>query len=162
MTQSTHPTNPANPANAAQAAFRAQLLTFNGDPAQSPDAAVFHEDGLLIVEDGRVAAAGAYAALASRLAPGTQVEAMRDKLIVPGFIDTHIHFPQTDMIASPAAGLLPWLDTYTFPTERRFADPAYARETASFFIDELLACGTTTALVYCTVHKQSADELFAE
>ena len=110
MTQSTHPSK--------QTAFRAQLLTFNGDPAQSPDAAVFHEDGLLLVEDGRVVAAGAYAALASRLAPGVEAQDMRDKLIVPGFIDTHIHFPQTDMIASPAPGLLPWLDTYTFPTER--------------------------------------------
>jgi guanine deaminase len=158
----TQATNPAHPAKAAQSAFRAQLLTFTGDPAQSPDAAVFHEDGLLIVEDGHVSAAGAYAALASRLAPGTQVQEMRDKLIVPGFIDTHIHFPQTDMIASPAPGLLPWLDTYTFPTERRFTDPAYARDTASFFVDELLACGTTTALVYCTVHKQSAHALFTE
>jgi guanine deaminase len=66
------------------------------------------------------------------------------------------------MIASPAPGLLPWLNTYTFPTERGFENPAVARETASFFIDELLACGTTTALVYCTVHKQSADAFFTE
>jgi guanine deaminase len=145
-----------------QSAFRAQLLTFTGDPAHAADAAVFHEDGLLIVEDGKVVATGAYAALAPRLAPGTPVEEMRDKLIVPGFIDTHIHYPQTDMIASPAPGLLPWLDTYTFPTERGFADPARARETASFFLDELLACGTTTALVYCTVHKASAEAFFAE
>ena len=149
-------------AQAAQTAFRAQLLTFNGDPAQSSNAAVFNEDGLLIVEDGHVVAAGAYAALSSQLAPGTQVQDMRDKLIVPGFIDTHIHYPQTDMIASPAPGLLPWLDTYTFPTERRFADPAYAQDTAGFFVEELLACGTTTALVYCTVHKESADALFTE
>jgi guanine deaminase len=145
-----------------QTAYRAQLLTFNGDPAQSSNAAIFNEDGLLIVEDGHVVAAGAYASVASRLAPGTQVVEMRDKLIVPGFIDTHIHFPQTDMIASPAPGLLPWLDTYTFPTERGFSDPAVAQDTARFFIDELLACGTTTALVYCTVHKQSADALFTE
>jgi guanine deaminase len=145
-----------------QTAYRAQLLTFNGDPAQSSNAAVFNEDGLLIVEDGRVVASGAYAALSKQLAPGTQVTGMRDKLIVPGFIDTHIHYPQTDMIASPAPGLLPWLDTYTFPTERRFEDPAYARDTARFFVDELLSCGTTTALVYCTVHKESADALFAE
>ncbi len=145
-----------------QTAYRAQLLTFNGDPAQSSNAAVFNEDGLLIVEDGHVVASGAYAALSKQLAAGTQVSEMRDKLIVPGFIDTHIHYPQTDMIASPAPGLLPWLDTYTFPTERRFEDPAYARDTASFFVDELLACGTTTALVYCTVHKGSADALFAE
>jgi guanine deaminase len=165
MTQSAHPAHPAKAAQAAkggQSAFRAQLLTFNGDPAQSPDAVVFNEDGLLIVEDGHVVAAGAYAALVSQLAPGTHVQELRDKLIVPGFIDTHIHYPQTDMIASPAPGLLPWLNTYTFPTERRFGDPAYARDTANFFVDELLACGTTTALVYCTVHKESADALFTE
>ncbi|WP_460907013.1 guanine deaminase [Paraburkholderia jirisanensis] len=145
-----------------QSAFRAQLLTFNGDPAHSSNAAVFEEDGLLIVADGHVVAAGSYAALAHRLASGTPVQDLRDKLIVPGFIDTHIHFPQTDMIASPAPGLLPWLDQYTFPTERGFADPVYARDTARFFVDELLACGTTTALVYCTVHKDSADALFSE
>jgi guanine deaminase len=145
-----------------QSAFRAQLLRFNGDPAQSSNAAIFDEDGLLIVEDGHVVAAGAYASTAHLLAAGTPVQEMRDKLIVPGFIDTHIHYPQTDMIASPAPGLLPWLDTYTFPTERGFEDPAYARDTARFFVDELLACGTTTALVYCTVHKDSADALFSE
>jgi guanine deaminase len=145
---------------AHRAAYRAQLLTFKGDPARSADAAVFNEDGLLIVEDGRVVAAGAYTALAAQLTPATRVRELRDKLIVPGFIDTHVHYPQTDMIASPAPSLLPWLETYTFPTERRFADPAYARETATFFVDELLACGTTTALVYCTVHKESADALF--
>jgi guanine deaminase len=145
-----------------QSAYRAQLLTFNGDPAQSSNAAVFDEDGLLIVEDGHVVAASAYASVASQLASGTPVQDMRDKLIVPGFIDTHIHYPQTDIIASPAAGLLPWLETYTFPAERGFEDPAYARDTARFFVDELLACGTTTALVYCTVHKDSADALFAE
>lgn len=145
---------------ATRTAFRAQLLTFNGDPARSADAAVFEEDGVLIVEDGKVAAAGAFAALGAALPPDAQVRDLRDKVIVPGFIDTHIHYPQTDMIASPAPGLLPWLDTYTFPTERRFADPAYAADTANFFCDELLACGTTTALVYCTVHKASADALF--
>jgi guanine deaminase len=145
-----------------QSAFRARLLTFGGDPARSADAATLEEDGLLLVEHGRVVAAGAYAALAGRLAPDAQLTELRDRLIVPGFIDTHIHYPQTDMIASPAPGLLPWLDTYTFPTERRFDDPAHAREVARFFIDELLACGTTTALVYCTVHPQSADALFAE
>ncbi|TKC91574.1 guanine deaminase [Trinickia terrae] len=141
-------------------AYRAQLLTFKGDPARSADAAVFEEDGLLIVEDGRVAAAGAHAALAGRITPDTEVQDLRGKVIVPGFIDTHIHYPQTDMIASPAPGLLPWLETYTFPTERRFADPEYAADTANFFCDELLASGTTTALVYCTVHKSSADALF--
>jgi guanine deaminase len=66
------------------------------------------------------------------------------------------------MIASPAPGLLPWLETYTFPTERRFQDPAHAREVASFFLDELARNGTTTAMVYCTVHPESVDAFFAE
>ncbi|HEY1609697.1 MAG TPA: guanine deaminase, partial [Paraburkholderia sp.] len=140
---------------------RARLLRFAGDPAQSADGVVHHEDGVVIVEDGRVSAAGAWASLAAQLRDDATIHDRRDKLIVPGFIDTHIHFPQTDMIASPAPGLLPWLDTYTFPTERRFEDRTYADEVARFFIDELLACGTTTALVYCTVHPQSADALFA-
>lgn len=144
-----------------QTAFRSQLLTFNGDPAQSSQAANHETDGLLIVDDGKVVAAGPYAQLAATLARDAIVHDLRDKLIVPGFIDTHIHYPQTDMIASPAPGLLPWLDKYTFPTERQFGDPEHAREVADFFVDELLACGTTSALVYCTVHKQSADALFA-
>lgn len=143
-----------------QSAFRAQLLTFTGDPAQSPDATQFHEDGVVIVEDGRVAASGAWSALKDRVSEGAKVHDLRDKLIVPGFIDTHIHYPQTDMIASPAPGLLPWLETYTFPTERGFENEAVAQDTAQFFVDELLKSGTTTALVYCTVHKQSADALF--
>lgn len=143
-----------------QSAYRAKLLTFTGDPAQSSDAAVFDEDGVVIVEDGHVVASGAWSAFKSRVSDGATVHDLRDKLIVPGFIDTHIHYPQTDMIASPAPGLLPWLDTYTFPTERGFENEAVAQDTARFFVDELLACGTTTALVYCTVHKQSADALF--
>ncbi|KMZ13846.1 Guanine deaminase [Candidatus Burkholderia humilis] len=145
-----------------QTAYRAQLLTFREDPAHAADGAVYEADGLLIVEEGKVVAADAYASVRDKLATDATVYTMRDKLIVPGFIDSHIHYPQTDMIASPAAGLLPWLNTYTFPTERGFENPQVARDTASFFIDELLACGTTTALVYCTVHKQSADAFFTE
>jgi guanine deaminase len=145
-----------------QTAYRTQLLTFRADPAHTADGAVFDADGLLLIEDGRVIAAGAYAAHAAKIAPDAKVVSLRDKLIVPGFIDSHIHYPQTDMIASPAPGLLPWLNTYTFPTERRFEDPVHARKTASFFMDELLANGTTTALVYCTVHKQSVDAFFGE
>jgi guanine deaminase len=141
-------------------AYRASLLHFHADPAFSPDAHAWHADGLLVVEDGRVKAAGDYDRLAATLAPDTPVIDYRAQIITPGFIDTHLHFPQTDMIASPAPGLLPWLETYTFPTERQFADPAHARATAEFFLDELLRNGTTTALVYCTVHKASVDALF--
>lgn len=141
-------------------AYRAKLLTFVGDPATTAGGACFEEDGLLIVDDDRVVAAGSYATLRAQLTPDTTLVEWPGKLITPGFIDTHVHYPQTEMIASPAAGLLPWLDTYTFPTERSFADPAHAAEVAEFFLDQLLACGTTTALVYCTVHPGSADALF--
>lgn len=141
-------------------AFRAKLLTFVGDPASTAGGACFEEDGLLIVEGERVLAAGAYRALRERITPETELVEWPGKLIAPGFIDTHVHYPQTEMIASPAAGLLPWLDTYTFPTERGFADEVHASNVAEFFLDQLLACGTTTALVYCTVHKASAEALF--
>lgn len=142
-------------------AYRASLLHFHADPAFRADAHTWFEDGLLLVADGKVQAAGDYAALLPTLPPGTPVTDYRGKLITPGFIDTHLHFPQTDMIASPAPGLLPWLETYTFPTERQFEDPAHARGVAEFFLDELLRCGTTTAMVYCTVHPQSVDAFFA-
>jgi guanine deaminase len=151
-----------SPSSSPRQAYRASLLHFHADPAFDPAAYAWHEDGLLIVEDGKVQAAGDFAALKSTLAPDTPLHDYRGKLIVPGFIDTHLHYPQTDIIASPAPGLLPWLETYTFPTERRFDDPAHAREVAGFFLDELLRCGTTTAMVYCTVHPESADAFFAE
>jgi guanine deaminase len=141
-------------------AFRASILHFTADPVVSDKAHAWHEDGLLLVSDGRVQAAGDYAQLKGSLPPETQVRDYRGKIIMPGFIDTHIHYPQTDMIASPAPGLLPWLDTYTFPTERQFGDPAHAGEVADFFVRELLRCGTTTAMVYCSVHQESVDAFF--
>lgn len=141
-------------------AYRASLLHFHADPAFDPQAFAWHQDGLLLIEGGKVKAAGDYDALIASLPPGTPVRDYRGKIIMPGFIDTHLHFPQTDMIASPAPGLLPWLETYTFPTERQFGDPAHAREVAEFFLDELLRCGTTTAMVYCTVHRESVDAFF--
>ena len=141
-------------------AFRASILHFTADPAFNAGAHAWHEDGLLVISGGRVLAAGDYQQLKGKLPPETQVRDYRGKIIMPGFIDTHIHYPQTDMIASPAPGLLPWLDTYTFPTERQFKDPAHAGEVADFFVRELLRCGTTTAMVYCTVHPESVDAFF--
>lgn len=143
-------------------AYRANLLHFNADPAFQDNAHAWHEDGLLIVNDGRVQAAGDYAQLQATLPAGTPIRDYRGKLIVPGFIDTHIHYPQTDIIASPSPGLLPWLDTYTFPAESKFSDEEHAQDVASFFLDELLRCGTTTAMVYCTVHPESVNAFFTE
>ena len=101
-------------------AYRASLLHFHADPLLSENAHAWHEDGLLVVENGRVTAAGDYDSLASTLPRGTSVTDYRGQIITPGFIDTHLHFPQTDMIGSPAPDLLPWLENYTFPTERQF------------------------------------------
>src|SRR5690349_4399219 len=117
-------------------AYRASVLSFHADPALTHEACHWHEDGLLVVENGKVSACGDYAQLSQTLAAGTALIDYRGKILMPGFIDTHLHFPQTDMIASPAPGLLPWLDTYTFPTERQFGDPQHAREVADFFLDE--------------------------
>ena len=141
-------------------AYRGSLLHFLADPAFSDQSHDWHEDGLLIVADGKVQAAGDYASLHATLPPGTEVHDYSGKLLMPGFIDTHVHYPQTDMIASPAEGLLPWLETYTFPVESKFGDPAHAAGVADFFLDELLRCGATTAMVYCSVHPQSVDAFF--
>jgi guanine deaminase len=114
-------------------AYRASLLHFTDDPLRNPDGTHWHEDGLLIVNDGHVQAAGDYQQLKSTLPDHVVVEHFPGKIITPGFIDTHIHYPQTDIIASPAPGLLPWLEQYTFPAERQFENPLHAQEVANFF-----------------------------
>ncbi|ALL12661.1 guanine deaminase [Caulobacter henricii] len=140
-------------------AFRASILHLLGDPTTSDEAVAFHADGLLLVEDGHVVACGDHDALRDLLGD-TPVEDLSGKLITPGFIDTHIHFPQVDIIAAHGAQLLDWLEQHTFPAEAAFADPAHAAETAEFFVRELLRNGTTTALVFGSVHKGSVEALF--
>ncbi|MFY8142323.1 MAG: amidohydrolase family protein, partial [Caulobacter sp.] len=143
-------------------AFRASILHLLDDPSKEAEGAVaFHEDGLLLVEDGRVVGCGAYAELAPWLG-GAELEDLTGHLITPGFVDTHIHFPQVDVIAAHGKQLLDWLEQHTFPAEAAFADPKHAADTAAFFLDELLRNGTTTALVFGSVHKVSVDALFAE
>ena len=141
--------------------WRACLLRFD-----EHGHAVFERDGLLVTgpgADGRavVLAAGDHAALSPRYAdvPCTH---LLGRIIAPGFVDTHIHYPQLDVIGSPAEGLLPWLEHYTFPHEAQFADRAHATEVATFFCDELMRHGVTTALTFCTSHPASVDALFSE
>ena len=140
-------------------AFRASILHLLEDPTKTEEGVAFHEDGLLLVEDGHVVACGDYASL-HELAGDTPIEDLTGKLITPGFIDTHIHFPQVDIIAAHGAQLLDWLEQHTFPAEAAFADPDHAAEAATFFIDELLRNGTTTALVFGSVHRGSVEALF--
>ncbi|MCC6076657.1 guanine deaminase [Pseudomonas sp. GCM10022188] len=145
-------------------AYRAALLHCLADPREVGNDASYQyfADGLLVVENGKVARIGNAAELLPQLPAGVAVSEYPDALIVPGFVDTHIHFPQVGVIASYGAQLLDWLQTYTFPAEARFADPTHAREQAAFFLGELLRNGTTTALVFCTVHPQSVDAFFTE
>ncbi len=150
-------------AAAGVTAYRGQILHFTDDPAVAGERAhIYHEDGALVVRDGRVVRADDWRTSAATLPPGTIVVDCAGRLLVPGFIDTHVHYPQTDIIASYGEQLLEWLERYTFPTERLFEDPAHAREVASFFLDELLRNGTTTAMVFATVHPESVDAIFGE
>ena len=147
--------------NGAMKSWRASLLWFDNDGQ-----ALYESDGLLVTGPGPagcdvVIAIGSHAALAPQYAH-VPCSHLPGRLIAPGFVDMHIHYPQTDVIGAPADGLLPWLEHYTFPHEARFADPAHADEVARFFCDELQRNGVTTALTFSTSHPASVNALFAE
>jgi guanine deaminase len=149
--------------SAAQArrAWRGTLVDFTADPRSAGSGALRHvEDGLLVVSNGRIESAGPAAAALAALPPGTPVNDERGRIIMPGFIDAHVHYPQTDVIASHGKQLLDWLTDYTFPAESKFGDPAHAAAVAEFFLDQIIANGTTTAAVYATIHPVSVDAIF--
>lgn len=146
-------------------AYRAAILRFAPD-REPRHSAIFEEDGLLVVGPDangtqRVQAVGPYRALRDQF-PGVAIKHWPGRIIVPGFVDLHVHFPQTNVIGSPAEGLLPWLENYTFPEERRFEAPDYAAQEATFFLAELLRNGVTTALTFATSHRASVHALFTE
>ena len=145
-------------------AIRGRLLTFLRAPRGAGDAQSYRfiEDGVVLVKDGRIEAVGPAHDISARLPAGIPTERYRRRADhCPDFIDPHIHFPQTQVIASYGAQLLEWLEKYTFVEEQKFADPAHAARNAEFFLDELARNGTTTAVAYCTAHPASADALFA-
>jgi guanine deaminase len=144
--------------------LRGRLLSFRRAPADISDTGsyLYEEDGGLLIESGRIAACGSYAEVHRKAGSGVREIDHRPHLIMPGFIDTHLHFPQMQVIGSYAANLLEWLNTYTFIEEQRFADKAHAERIAVRFFDEMARHGTTTAVAYCSVHKTSADAFFAE
>ena len=143
-------------------AYRAGLLHMLEDPTRAPagEAFAWHDDGLLVVEDGHVAAFGAHADIAPTLRADTPVTALPGRLITPGFIDAHTHYPQMGVMAAWGDELLGWLNHHTYPAELAFADRAHADAEAAVFLDQMLKCGTTSALVFCTVHKASVEALF--
>lgn len=152
-----------NSEQASPRAIRGRVLTFLDNPAHAGEEASFSyiEDGAVLIEDGLIKAVGE----ASEILAGNgdmDVDDHSGRLVLPGFIDLHTHYPQAGIIASYGAQLIEWLEKYTFPEEEKFADPAYAAATAEFFCDELLRNGTTSAAVYCTTHETSVEAFFAE
>jgi len=144
--------------------LRGRLLSFLREPQDITDTESFLyiEDGGLLLQDGQITMIGDFADVFDNAPPDATVTDHRPHLIMPGFIDTHLHFPQMQVVGSYAGSLLEWLNTYTFIEEQRFADPEHAARIATKFFDELIRHGTTTAVAYCSVHKASADAFFAE
>jgi guanine deaminase len=144
-------------------AIRGAFLDFVGDPffGSETDSVRYLPDGLLVIEDGHIKAFGEYDSLHHAYSD-LDITTYPEQLIVPGFIDLHVHYPQTEMIGAYGAQLMEWLDRYTFPTERKFEDPVHARKIAAFFLDELLRNGTTTAVILTTIFPQSVEVLFEE
>ncbi|WP_420960436.1 guanine deaminase [Brucella sp. IR073] len=142
--------------------IRGRVLTFIDEPSDIADTASYRyaEDGALLVRGGKIAAMGDYADITRLAGADTPVADHRPHLVVPGLIDAHIHFPQMQAVASYAAQLLEWLNTYTFIEEQKFADEQHAQFIAERFMDELLRHGTTTVAAYCSVHPQSVDAFF--
>ena len=143
--------------------IRSSFLDFIDDPFYTSEekSVRYLEDGLLVLENGKIQDFGSYEQLHEKYASINAI-AYPDKLIMPGFIDTHIHYPQTAMVAAYGEQLLEWLNKYTFPTEAKFKDKNYAAEIATVFLDELLKNGTTTALVFAAVFPESVDAFFEE
>lgn len=142
-------------------AYRGRIIHFTDD-TDSVQAPTLFDDGLLIVDAGKVAAVGPAQALMAQWPTDKPLQHFPEHLIMPGLIDCHVHFPQLDVIAAYGTHLLDWLNRYTFPAEARFADAEYAAQVAREFFAQLFAAGTTTAVAYCTVHKESVDAFFTE
>jgi guanine deaminase len=145
-------------------ALRGTIVTCRDDPfLTDPGRALATEpDGVVVCRNGMIERVGPAAEIMRLLPAGIEVTHHEGCIIAPGFIDTHVHYVQTGMIASYGEQLLDWLNRYAFPAEMAFKDPAHAQAMARIFCDELLRNGTTTALVFCAVYPQSVDALFAE
>ncbi len=137
------------------------LLRLEGDPfARGPEVLRVESDGALAMEGGIIRASGPAAAILAAYPNATLRAYGPDRLIAPGFVDCHVHYPQIGIIASFGEQLLAWLNRYTFPEESRFGDPAYAAEAAEAFFAESLRHGITTSAAFCTIHPESVEAYF--
>jgi len=145
--------------------LRGRLLSFKSAPSGQNDTEAFsyQENGAVLMMNGKIAAQGRYEDVLRQAPEGaTRTVDHRQHLILPGFIDTHIHFPQAQVIASWADQLLDWLNDYTFPAETRFADKNHGKRIATEFFDALISHGTTTAVAFCSSHPASVEAYFEE
>ena len=143
-------------------AFRGGIFHFLSDPKDGIAGCYeFFEDGLLVVKDGRISDLGDANKLVGELDGSVNIHRYTGKIIFPGLIDTHVHYPQMAIIASYGESLLEWLDRYAFDEEMKFGDAEYSLNAAEHFFNELLRCGTTTAQVFGTVHPESVDAFFS-
>ncbi len=142
--------------------FRGSILHFLSEPTQENFAVSYQciDDGLLLISDDKIISIGEYSNLIKNLDKHIEITDYSGKILMPGFIDTHIHFPQLEIIAAYGRQLLEWLSLYVFPTEGKYSDKPYSSSKASFFLEELLRNGTTTAVIYPTVHINSVETLF--
>lgn len=142
--------------------IRGEILTFKNDPFFYPEneCMTHFTDGLIVITDGKIEAVGEYEELKDKYPQLSHIETYENSVIMPGFIDCHVHYVQSPMVASPGDTLLDWLNQYTFPTEGKFSDKNYASEVAEIFLQQLLKKGTTTANVFATTYKCSVDALF--
>ncbi len=144
------------------AALRGELLWFTNNPflVKSSDSVQHIDDGILLIKNGKIIACGAARDIMPQIPKGVTIDHYPDGIIMPGFIDAHVHYPQVEIMGAYGKQLLDWLNDYTYPAEQAYADPEHAKINAEFFCDELLRNGTTTAASFCTVHPASVEALF--
>ncbi len=145
-------------------AIRGAMLTFKADPffQDLKDCMVYESDAVIVMEGGKITAVGKADEVLATLPADVEVTRHTDSIIMPGFIDSHVHYPQTEMIAAYGEQLIDWLNNYTFIVEQGFAQKAHAAEVAKVFLNEQFKNGVTSSTVYCTVFPQSVDAIFEE
>lgn len=155
---------PVNPSGGLLKGVRGEILTFTNDPFlnQPKDCYTFYTDGLIVIQDGVILDVGEYANISGKYPNLKQIDEYKDSVILPGFVDCHVHYVQSPMIGSFGDTLLEWLNQFTFPTESKFSDKAFADEVASVFFKQILEQGTTTANVFSTTFATSVDAFFEE
>lgn len=143
-------------------AIRSAALTFIADPflVGSDAAYEYYSDALIVIENDKIKSFGAFDQMKATIGSEVEIKTYTDSLVIPGFIDSHVHYPQTQIIGAFGKQLIDWLNNYTFIAEQQFSDFDYSKAVAQFFLNESLKAGTTTMMTYCTVHPESVDAFF--